>query len=136
MIGELANKYDAIVMEDLAYFGMDFRRDLSKPGVPPYQPSVAKYTNNYVLFISSSKIFSYAGQRCGLMVISDDLYNREFPDLQKRFESPTFGSTIVLRLLYSISSGKMISLVSLFHSTVNGFWVKLYLSSKTAALKK
>jgi aspartate/methionine/tyrosine aminotransferase len=105
MIGELANKYDAIVMEDLAYFGMDFRRDLSKPGVPPYQPSVAKYTNNYVLFISSSKIFSYAGQRCGLMVISDELYNREFPDLQKRFESPTFGSTIVLRLLYSISSG-------------------------------
>ena len=105
MIGELANKYDAIVMEDLAYFGMDFRRDLSQPGVPPYQPSVAKYTNNYILFISSSKIFSYAGQRCGLMVISDELYNREFPDLQKRFESPTFGSTIVLRLLYSISSG-------------------------------
>jgi aspartate/methionine/tyrosine aminotransferase len=105
MIGELANKYDVIVMEDLAYFGMDFRQDLSKPGVPPYQPTVAKYTNNYVLFISSSKIFSYAGQRCGLMVISDKLYNREFPDLQKRFESPTFGSTIVLRLLYSISSG-------------------------------
>ena len=105
MIGELANKYDAIVMEDLAYFGMDFRRDLSKPGVPPYQPSVAKYTSKYVLFISSSKIFSYAGQRCGLMVISDELYNHEFPDLQRRFESPTFGSTIVLRLLYSISSG-------------------------------
>jgi aspartate/methionine/tyrosine aminotransferase len=105
MIGELANKYDVIVMEDLAYFGMDFRQDFSKPGVPPYQPTVAKYTTNYVLFISSSKIFSYAGQRCGLMVISDELYHREFPDLQKRFESPTFGSTIVLRLLYSISSG-------------------------------
>ncbi|TNF43419.1 MAG: pyridoxal phosphate-dependent aminotransferase, partial [Bacteroidetes bacterium] len=90
MIGELANKYDVIVMEDLAYFGMDFRQDLSRPGVAPYQPSVARYTNNYVLFISSSKIFSYAGQRCGLMVISDELYNREFPDLQKRFESPTF----------------------------------------------
>jgi aspartate/methionine/tyrosine aminotransferase len=105
IIGELAHKYDIIVMEDLAYFGMDFRQDLSKPGVPPYQPTVAKYTDNYILFISSSKIFSYAGQRCGLMVISDQLYNREFPDLQKRFQSPTFGSTIVLRLLYSISSG-------------------------------
>ena len=105
MIGRLANKYDVIVMEDLAYFGMDFRNDISKPGVPPYQPSVANYTDNYVLFISSSKIFSYAGQRCGLMVISDELFNREYPDLQKRFESPTFGSTIVLRLLYSISSG-------------------------------
>lgn len=105
MIGRLAKKYDVIVMEDLAYFGMDFRNDISKPGVPPYQPSVANYTDNYVLFISSSKIFSYAGQRCGLMVISDELFNREYPDLQKRFESPTFGSTIVLRLLYSISSG-------------------------------
>ncbi len=105
IIGELGNKYDVIVMEDLAYFGMDFRQDFSKPGVPPYQPTVAKYTSNFILFISSSKIFSYAGQRCGLMVISDSLYNREFPDLQKRFESPTFGSTIVLRLLYSISSG-------------------------------
>ena len=39
------------------------------------------------------------------MIISDQLFNREFPDLQVRFESPTFGSTIVLRLLYSISSG-------------------------------
>lgn len=104
-IGEIANKYDVIVMEDLAYFGMDFRNDISKPGIPPFQPTVARYTNNYVLFISSSKIFSYAGQRCGLMVISDELFNREYPDLQKRFESPTFGSTIVLRLLYSISSG-------------------------------
>lgn len=105
IIGDLANKYDVIVMEDLAYFGMDFRQDFSKPGVPPYQPTVAKFTSNYILFISSSKIFSYAGQRCGLMVISNQLYNREYPDLQKRFESPTFGSTIVLRLLYSISSG-------------------------------
>ena len=29
VIGELATKYDAIVMEDLAYFAMDFRKDLS-----------------------------------------------------------------------------------------------------------
>jgi hypothetical protein len=45
-------------MEDLAYFGMDFRQDYSKPGEPPYQPSVADYTDNYILFISSSKAFS------------------------------------------------------------------------------
>ena len=105
IIGELANKYDVIVMEDLAYFGMDFRRDLSKPGEPPFQPTVANYTDNFILFISSSKIFSYAGQRCGLMVISDQLYNREYPDLLQRFKSPTFGSTITLRILYSLSSG-------------------------------
>ncbi|MCD6354861.1 MAG: pyridoxal phosphate-dependent aminotransferase [Prolixibacteraceae bacterium] len=105
IIGELATKYDVIVMEDLAYFGMDFRRDLSKPGEPPYQPSVANYTDNFILFISSSKIFSYAGQRCGLMIISDKLFSREYPDLQKRFKSSTFGNTITLHILYSLSSG-------------------------------
>jgi aspartate/methionine/tyrosine aminotransferase len=105
IIGELATKYDVIVMEDLAYFGMDFRRDLSKPGEPPYQPSVANYTRNFILFVSSSKIFSYAGQRIGLMIMSDELYKREYPHLQKRFDSPTFGSAVVMRLLYSISSG-------------------------------
>ncbi|WP_167611863.1 aminotransferase class I/II-fold pyridoxal phosphate-dependent enzyme [Maribellus sediminis] len=105
IIGELATKYDVIVMEDLAYFGMDFRQDLSKPGEPPYQSSVANYTDNYILFISSSKIFSYAGQRIGLMAISDALYSRDYPDLQERFKGTTFGATITLRLLYSLSSG-------------------------------
>lgn len=105
IIGDLANEYDVIVMEDLAYFGMDFRHDLSKPGEPPFQPTVAKYTSNYILFISSSKIFSYAGQRCGLMVISDVLYKRDYPALQKRFGGTDFGSTITLRLLYALSSG-------------------------------
>ncbi|MEN8115356.1 MAG: pyridoxal phosphate-dependent aminotransferase [Bacteroidota bacterium] len=105
IIGELANKYDVIVMEDLAYFGMDFRKDLSKPGVPPFQPTVANYTDNYILFISSSKIFSYAGQRIGIMAISDKLFNRDYPDLQVRFKGTSFGATVTLRLLYSLSSG-------------------------------
>ena len=105
IIGELATKYDVIVMEDLAYFGMDFRQDFSKPGVPPFQPSVAHYTDNYILFISSSKIFSYAGQRIGIMAISDSLFSRDYPDLQERFKGTTFGATVTLRLLYSLSSG-------------------------------
>jgi len=105
IIGELATKYDVIVMEDLAYFGMDFRQDLSKPGEPPYQPSVAHYTDNYILFISSSKIFSYAGQRIGIMAISDRLFNRDYPDLQERFKGTSFGAIVTLRLLYSLSSG-------------------------------
>ena len=105
IIGELSKKYDVIVMEDLAYFAMDFRKDLFTPGEAPYQPSVANYTDNFVLFISSSKIFSYAGQRCGVMVISDTLFNREYENLAKRFQSNTFGHTITLRILYSLSSG-------------------------------
>ena len=105
IIGGLATKYDVIVMEDLAYFAMDFRVDYSKPGSPPFQPTVARYTDNFILFISSSKIFSYAGQRCGIMVISDKLYSREFPNIQDRFGGSTFGSTITLRILYAFSSG-------------------------------
>jgi len=76
IIGELATKYNVIVIEDLAYFGMDFRTDYSVPGEPPYQPTVAKYTDNWILLISSSKVFSYAGQRIGVMVISNKLFTR------------------------------------------------------------
>jgi len=104
-IGELATKYDAIVLEDLAYFAMDFRTDLSQPGVGPFQPSVAKYTDNYVLMISSSKVFSYAGQRIGLLCISDKLYKRRFDGLKKRFGAEEFGYTIIFRIIYTLSSG-------------------------------
>jgi aspartate/methionine/tyrosine aminotransferase len=105
IIGDLANKYDVIVMEDLAYFGMDFRKDLYTPGKPPYQPSVAKYTENYVLFISSSKIFSYAGQRGAIMAISNKLWSRQYDNLAARFGSKGFGFTIVMQVLYALSSG-------------------------------
>ncbi len=105
IIGELATKYDVIVMEDLAYFGMDFRKDLYTPGKPPYQPTVAKYTDHYVIFISGSKIFSYAGQRCAIMAISNALWNRSYENLVARFGSDTFGFTIVMQVLYALSSG-------------------------------
>lgn len=105
IIGELATKYDVIVMEDLAYFGMDFRKDLYTPGKPPYQPTVAKYTDHYVLFISGSKIFSYAGQRGAVMAISNALWNRQYDNLEKRFGSKPFGFTIVMQVLYALSSG-------------------------------
>lgn len=105
IIGELATKYDVIVMEDLAYFGMDFRKDLYTPGKPPYQPTVAKYTDNYVLFISGSKIFSYAGQRGAVMAISNAMWDRQYDNLEKRFGSRPFGFTIVMQVLYALSSG-------------------------------
>ncbi len=105
IIGELANKYDVIVLEDLAYFGMDFRVDISRPGEPPYQPTVANYTDNYILLISSSKAFSYAGQRIGLLCISDAIYNREYPNLKDRFGTSTLGYTLIQRIIYTFSSG-------------------------------
>ena len=105
IIAELADKYDVIVMEDLAYFGMDFRQQVTTPGQPPYQATVAKYTDNYVLFISASKIFSYAGQRIAIIVISDKMYCRNFPNLGKRFMMSGFGNTVIYRALYALSSG-------------------------------
>ncbi len=105
IIAEMADKYDVIIMEDLAYFAMDFRKDYSVPGQPPYQPTVAKYTNNWLLFISSSKAFSYAGQRIGMMVISDQLFNTKSERLRKRFTSDIFGSAMIFGTVYSLSSG-------------------------------
>jgi len=105
IIGELATLYDTIVLEDLAYFAMDFRQDLSKPFQAPYQPSVAHYTDYYVLLISGSKAFSYAGQRIGVSCISDKLYNRTYSGLTKRYGGGTFGTVFIHRVLYALSSG-------------------------------
>lgn len=105
IIGELASKYDVVVIEDLAYFAMDFRKNLSLPFQTPYQSSVGKYTDNYVLLISSSKAFSYAGQRTGMMCISDSLYQRRYENLEKRFGLAKYGQVLVARVLYSLSSG-------------------------------
>ncbi len=105
IIGELATKYDAIVVEDLAYFGMDFRKDYSLPGNPPFQPTVARYTENFILLVSSSKIFSYAGQRIGLMAINDKLYSQEFPDLKRFFPFQKFGLAVIQGAIYAVSAG-------------------------------
>ena len=104
-IGTLATKYDTIVMEDLAYFAMDFRKNLSVPFQAPYQPTVGRYTDNYILLISGSKAFSYAGERIGVICISDKLFHRHYPDLAARYEGLPFGLVFSTRMLYALSSG-------------------------------
>ena len=104
-IGKLANQYDVIIMEDLAYFAMDFRKDLSTPFQPPYQATVARYTDNYMLLISGSKAFSYAGERIGVVCISDKLFHRHFDALAARYEGLPFGLVFSTRMLYALSSG-------------------------------
>lgn len=104
-IGQLATRYDAIILEDLAYFAMDFRKDLSHPFTAPYQASVARYTDNYVMTISGSKAFSYAGQRIGVCCVSDALYGRVYPALQEKFGVGEFGRFIDARIIYTLSSG-------------------------------
>ena len=105
IIGTLATKYDAVVVEDMAYFAMDFRKDYSKPGEAPYQPSVAHFTDNWILLISSSKAFSYAGQRVGMMVISDTLFTKEYDALNAYYGQSLFGHNLIYKVLYALSSG-------------------------------
>ncbi len=104
-IGELCTKYDVIALEDLAYFGMDFRTDYSQPGQPPYQPSVANYTDNYVILLSSSKVFSFAGERVGLIVVSPHLFEKSFEGLKRNFKLPLFGYSLIYGSLYTLSAG-------------------------------
>ena len=104
-IGELANKYGVIVIEDLAYFGMDFRQDFGKPGQHPYQATVAHYAHNYALLFSSSKVFSYAGQRIGSLLISDNLFHADFPHLLKTFNTSWFGQAILQEAIYITTAG-------------------------------
>lgn len=105
IIGELANKYNVCIIEDLAYFGMDFRNDIGTPGQPPYQPTVGRYTDNYALMISCSKAFSYAGERIAIMVLSDKLYQTQSDDLIPYFGTPILGRAIIYGAVYAISSG-------------------------------
>ena len=123
-IGRLATQYDCIIMEDLAYFAMDFRQDLSKPFEPPYQPTVARYTDNYMLLISGSKAFSYAGERIGVVCISDKLFHRHYDDLAARYEGLPFGLVFSTRMLYALSSGTSHSaqyaLAAMFRAACDG----------------
>lgn len=105
IIGELCTKYNVIPIEDLAYFNMDFRKDYSKPGKEPHQPTVAKYCDNYMILVSGSKIFSYAGQRIGCIIISDSLFKRDYPDLLRFFGSSNFGHTMIYGSAYAVSAG-------------------------------
>lgn len=105
IIGELATTYGVVVVEDLAYFGMDFRKDYGKPGQGPYQPTVAKYTDNYILLISSSKAFSYAGERIGMMLVSDHVWAMRSPDLLRYYSSDQFGLALLYGAVYALTSG-------------------------------
>lgn len=105
IIGRLATKYDCIVLEDMAYFGMDFRTDISVPFQAPYASTVARYTDNYILLLSASKIFSYAGQRIALVCMGPKVYDRKYEFFEKFYEMPAFGDAYIYGVLYVASSG-------------------------------
>lgn len=125
-LAKLAEKYDVLLIEDLAYFGMDFRKDISHPFVAPFQPSVAKYTDKCLLMISGSKAFSYAGQRIGVVCMTESLYNRKYAELGARYGVDNFGTVFVNRILYCLSSGTSHSaqyaLAAMFKAACDGVY--------------
>ncbi|MDE6018538.1 MAG: pyridoxal phosphate-dependent aminotransferase [Muribaculaceae bacterium] len=105
IIGSMATKHDVIVIEDLAYLGMDFRTDFSHPFEAPYIPTVGKYTDNFIMLVSGSKIFSYAGQRIAVVAMSRYVYERKYEFFTNFYEMPAFGDAYIFGVLYTASSG-------------------------------
>lgn len=105
IIGRMCTKYGVIAIEDLAYVGLDFRKNFGVPFQEPYIPTVAKYTDNYIFLVSASKIFSYAGQRIAIVCFSPSLANTESEELNKFFGMPTYLRAFVYGVVYALSSG-------------------------------
>jgi aspartate/methionine/tyrosine aminotransferase len=103
-LGHVCDTHDVIAIEDLAYFGMDVRKDYTRPGEPPFQPTVLRYTHRGICLISSSKIFSYAGQRIAIAVVSPELIVSEYPNLIERFGTAHVGHAFVHGVLYPITA--------------------------------
>lgn len=104
-IGQLCTEFDCLAIEDLAYLCMDFREDYGIPGQPPYQPTIARYTDNYFVLVSSSKIFSFAGARIGIAVFSPAFLKMKAPNLVNKFCTENVGHAFVHGGVYCTTSG-------------------------------
>jgi len=103
-IGKICDENDLLAIEDLAYFGMDTRKDYFTPGGAPFQPSVMRYTKSAITIISSSKIFSYAGQRIAIAVIGRHLMDIQEPDLVEHYGTSYIGHAFMHGCLYPITA--------------------------------
>jgi aspartate/methionine/tyrosine aminotransferase len=103
-LGRICNEHELIAIEDLAYFAMDLRQDYTRPGKPPYQPTVLHSTKRGISIISSSKMFSYAGQRIAITIVSPELMELESPGLVPNYGTPNIGHAFVHGVLYPIAA--------------------------------
>ena len=123
-MGELFNEHDVVAIEDVAYLCMDFRRDYSRPGEEPYPPTIARYADNSFVLISGSKIFSYAGQRAAVTIISPRFIHKEYADLRAYFGTDRIGEAFVQGGMYpttsSVPQGPQYALSALFEAASSG----------------
>ncbi|MCX6552253.1 MAG: pyridoxal phosphate-dependent aminotransferase [Acidobacteria bacterium] len=99
-IGRVCDRYDVFAIEDLAYFGMDTRRNYLVPGEPPFHPTVMRYTTRAITIVSSSKMFSYAGQRLALMFLSPSLSDLRVPALTARLGTDNVARGLIGGIVY------------------------------------
>mgnify|MGYP000566107773 CR=1 FL=1 len=104
-IAGLCDAYECIALEDLAYFGMDFRVDYSQPNQPPYPPSMGHYTHRCIQMFSGSKLFNYAGQRTGALIVPEALMDLSSEQLQTRFGHATFRNALLFGIIQPTTAG-------------------------------
>lgn len=103
-IAAACEEHGVLAIEDLAYFGMDTRHDYLEPGKPPYQPTVLRYTHRAISIVSSSKLFSYAGQRIALSFMRPELLRHETPNLVPSLGTARVGHAFLHGCLYPITA--------------------------------
>ncbi len=100
-IAGLCKEFNVIPIEDLTYLGMI---DTCKNDIPTKLPSIAKYIDDYILILSTSKMLSYAGERIGFLIASSHLLSVESEKLKA-----SFGVTSVRRacgsLIFNLTGG-------------------------------
>ena len=58
-IADICDTNEILAIEDLAYIGMDFRKDYSVPFSEPFIPTIGKYGKNWITLISASKASTF-----------------------------------------------------------------------------
>ncbi len=123
-MGEVMDRHGVVAIEDLAYFGMDFRCDCGVPGKPPYQSTIARYMKRYFVLLSASKTFSYAGQRIAITLIAPDLMEETSPHLDRYFGTDRVGYAFVHGGIYpttaSVPEGPQHGLLALMKAANEG----------------
>ena len=104
-IADICDKNDILAIEDLAYIGMDFRKDYSVPFCKPFIPTIGKFGKNWITLISASKAFSFPGPRCAISVISPHINEKKYSNLKDFCEREQFGHAFSLGGLYVTTSG-------------------------------
>jgi len=136
-IAALCKEFNVIPIEDLTYLGMI---GTDKQNLPDALPSIAKYIDDYILVLSTSKMLSYAGERIGFMVGSPHLLNTESSKLKQRF-----GMTSVRRacgsLIFNLTGGAphsaQYAVADVIDSINRGYYdIDNFLSTYTKRAKK